>query len=330
MRRGPGQRPVSRGARWRSRCPGLSSGHAAAARRYPGRAWSRNGIDRAQPDQRKRGGRRSVNAATPSASSPLAIVSRYQRAGLGLRRPRRPDSSAATTSLVARWVSAERAGEDAGEAVHLGLELGRRHDAVDQPGAQRGGGVDQLAAEEQVLGHRRADEVDQGPGRGGRVDDADLGRGHAEDAGGVGEPQVAGRPRAPRRRRCSARGSSRPSASGTSRSAACAARFAAGRRPSGRPGRRRRAGRRCRRRRRSWAPRRSPPARAPRDRRRARRARSGSAAHIAAVIALRFSGRSMVRTATAPSRGDARGGRPTLSPGCSCAKVSHASGSPLW
>src|SRR3954447_19096519 len=56
--------------------------------------------------QEKRGARRSAKAATPSASSPDAIVRRYHRAASA--SPSRPPASAATTSLVARWLSAER------------------------------------------------------------------------------------------------------------------------------------------------------------------------------------------------------------------------------
>ena len=247
-----------------------ASSGSAAALWYPGAAGAETETS-SQPDQGKRGARRSVKAATPSASSPAAMVSRYQRATSASPSP--PAVSAATTCLVARWDSADRLGQDVGEAVHLGLEVVGGDDAVDQTGAQRGLRVDQLAAEQQVLRHRRADEVDQGLRRGRRVDDADLGRGHPEDAGRVGEAQVAAGRRSPRRRRCSGRGSSRPSASGSPAARPARPGCPAGRRPSGRPGRGRRAGRRCRRPRRSWARRRSRPARGRPGRRRGRRGR---------------------------------------------------------
>ena len=173
------------------------------------------------------------------------------------------------------------------------------------------------------------DEVDQRPGRRRGVDDADLGRGDPEDAGRIGEPQVAGGRRSRRRRRCSGPRIIAIVGFGKSRSAAWAARLSRRTSAIGSCGiGRRRAGRRCPHRRRSWGRRRSRRARGRRGRRRARRARRAAPPTSRAVMALRFSGRSMVRHGDGAVPGDERGDR-SCQPRSSVAKVSHWAGSPV-
>src|SRR5215204_3656821 len=95
-----GRRAVRGGSRISPRLlQGAPHTHGAPPRR------DRNRID-SQADQGNRGARRSAKAVTPSASSPEATVSRYQRAASAW--PSRPAARAATTSLIARYERADR------------------------------------------------------------------------------------------------------------------------------------------------------------------------------------------------------------------------------
>ena len=79
--------------------------------------------------------------------------------------PSPPAASAATTSLVGPLGQRRAARQDVGEAAHLGLEVRRPSTSRSTSPARRAvGGVDQFAAEQQVLRHRRARRGRSAPG----------------------------------------------------------------------------------------------------------------------------------------------------------------------
>ena len=124
---------------------------------------------------------------------------------------------------IERWLSARERG---GVILDARLEFGGGDDAVDEADRQRLGRRDAAAAEQQILGARRADERDQAARLDRAVDEAELGRRRRQIRVVGGEAQVAAqRHREPAAdRRAFDRGDRRPVERGErASSAACIA-----------------------------------------------------------------------------------------------------------